>query len=337
MMANKIHSAALSLGRLHLSILCSCLICNALPALAQTEPMEECLRTEVLRAENGLKTVNELRADCATRNVGPDESPGFIPVMRSDTFLQGFPDTRQNTFFQPYKRNYITFGSMENADGGEPFSGQALDIKFELGMKFTLFPQIEELRWLTPLKFGYSQRSWWDIAESSAPFTEHNYNPEIFWDFTESLARPANRPRLHIVDVVGLEHQSNGLDGMDSRGWDRIYVQREFRLSEAWSWTFKYWHVVNLGDFNKDLEDFAGKGEITTHFDINNWMRIDLKTTQGRETSKINYQIDLIIPMTQWINSSFMLSYFNGFNEALISHDTKTSSLRAGFYFPLGF
>ena len=307
--------------------------------VAQTESLDECLRREVIRRENDTRTVSELRQRCAERESTPESADALIadsaPVVQQ--VQPRYDDAIENTFFLPYKSNYIVFGSMQNDDGSPPFSGQTLDIKFELGMKFSLFPQIEEFKALKPLKFGYSQRSWWDISESSAPFKEHNYNPEVFWDFTESLLRPSSTPRLHLVDYVGYEHQSNGLDGLDSRSWDRVYAQRELRLSEAWAWTIKYWHILNLGDFNEDIQDYLGQAEITTHIDLNNWANINIKTSKGHETETINYQVDLILPMSQWVNSRFVLSYYNGYGEALISYNKKTTSLRAGFYFPLGF
>jgi phospholipase A1 len=308
-------------------------------ALAQTSTIDDCLRTEVTRPENDARTVFELRTRCAERETSRESVDGLIADSAATVpvLLARYDETIENTLFMPYKNNYIVFGSMENDDGTAPFSGQSLDIKFELGMKFTLFPQIDELKFLSPVKFGYSQRSWWDISESSAPFKEHNYNPEIFWDFTEALERPSSRTRLHIFDYVGMEHQSNGLDGPASRSWDRVYGQRELRLSETWGWTLKYWHILNAGDFNDDIQDYIGQAEITTHIDVNNWANINIKTSKGRETETINYQVDLIFPMSQWVNSRFVLSYYNGYGEALISYNKKTTSLRAGFYFPLGF
>ena len=318
------------------------LLCSS-PAAAQSTSIDDCLREEVTRPENNARTVAELRTRCAEREPTREavdaliaDSVATLPVPVTSA-LPRLEQAPQNTFFQPYKNNYIVFGSMENDDGTAPFSGQSLDIKFELGMKFMLFPQIEELKFLAPVKFGYSQRSWWDISESSAPFKEHNYNPEIFWDFTEALARPSSRTRLHIFDYAGVEHQSNGLDSKDSRSWDRVYAQRELRFSEVWAWTFKYWHILNAGDFNDNIQDYLGQAEITTHIDLNNWANINIKTTKGHETETINYQVDLILPMSRWVNSRFVLSYYNGYGEALISYNRKTTSLRAGFYFPLGF
>lgn len=311
------------------------------PAYAQDSALEQCLQTQVLLPANDSSTVAQLRSHCINMLQTPaqetDESIALYPIADSHVLTFQYSEALRNSFFRPYKNNYISFGSMKNEDGSLPFSGSSLDIKFELGMKFGLFPVIDEFKALTPLKIGYSQRSWWDISEDSAPFKEHNYNPEIFWDFGEALAQPADHPRLHIFDLVGFEHQSNGLDGVRSRSWDRVYASRTLDFSEMWSWTFKYWKAMHLGEYNKDIEKYLGSAEIITEVNLNNWARINLKTLLGRESDKLSYQVDLIIPMSRWVNSRFFLSYYNGYGEALVSYNQKTSSVRAGFFFPLGF
>lgn len=312
----------------------------SLTAYADPAQIDSCLQEQVLKPENDTLRVGDLRALCTAifqENIGNDAQIVDSTAITANIRQYSVDNPPSNTFFEPYKNNYISFGSMEYKDKSAPFSGESLDIKFELGMKFRLFPQIEELEALAPIKFGYSQRSWWDISEASAPFKEHNYNPEIFWDFTENLAKPSSTQRLHIFDAIGLEHQSNGRDNLESRSWDRVYASRTLRLSEAWSWTFKYWQAMNLGDYNKDIEDYLGNAEITTHFDLNNWVQMDLKTLLGRKSDKLSYQLDIIVPMSRWINSRFYISYYSGYGEALISYDKESTSLRAGFYFPLGF
>lgn len=309
-------------------------------AHADISQLDACLQEQVLKSENDNFRVGELRTLCtAILETNPGDDAQIVDSTAISASFREFQyqNPLSNTFFEPYKNNYISFGSMDYDDESTPFSGESLDIKFELGMKFRLFPQIKELEGLAPIKFGYSQKSWWDISEASAPFKEHNYNPEIFWDFTENLAKPSQNTRLHIFDTAGFEHQSNGRDGFESRSWDRVYATRDLRLSEAWSWTLKYWHVMNLGDFNQDIEDYLGNAEITTHLDVNNWVRVDLKTLLGRKSDKLSYQLDVIVPMSRWVNSRFYISYYSGYGEALISYNKKSSSLRAGFYFPLGF
>jgi phospholipase A1 len=311
----------------------------SLTAFANPSRITTCLQEQVLKPENDTLRVGDLRALCTA--ILQDNKDDMLIVdstaLATNSGQESVDNSPRNTFFEPYKNNYISFGSMEYGDKSTPFSGDSLDIKFELGMKFRLFPQIEGLEGLAPIKFGYSQRSWWDISEASAPFKEHNYNPEVFWDFTENLAKPSSTPRLHIFDTIGFEHQSNGRDSLESRSWDRVYASRRLRFSEAWSWTFKYWQAMNLGDYNKDIEDYLGNAELTTHFDLNNWIQMNLKTLLGRKSDKLSYQLDLIVPMSRWINSRFYISYYSGYGEALISYDKKSTSLRAGFYFPLGF
>jgi len=302
--------------------------------VAQDAPLDDCLRTQVTRPENVARTVAELRRMCnaALASAATPEAGPAAPARRSSLATE-----LDNSYFQPYKNNYIVFGSMRNRDGEPPFSGQDLDIRFELGMQFSLFPHAAGFTLVEPIKFGYSQRSWWDISESSSPFKEHNYNPEVFWDFARAREVFGRESGVALLDQAGYEHQSNGRDGPESRSWDRVYVQKHFRYSEMFAWTVKIWDVVNLGEFNKDIEDYLGNVEITTHLDLNNWAKIELRTSKGDETSKISYQLDLSIPMTRWVNSRFFISYYDGYGEALISYDRKSRSLRTGFHFPLGF
>ena len=237
--------------------------------LVQGATLDDCLRAQVTRPENVARTVAELRRMCSTALASSVDIETVSSTLPSAPY-QALSSALDNPYFQPYKNNYIIFGTMRNRDGEQPFSGENLDIRFELGLQFSLFPHVRNFTFLEPLKFGYSQRSWWDIGESSAPFKEHNYNPEIFWDFGHARRIFGRETNISLLDQAGYEHQSNGRDGLESRSWDRLYVQKTFNYSEMLSWTLKAWDVVNLGDFNKDIEDYLGNFELTTHIDLNN-------------------------------------------------------------------
>jgi phospholipase A1 len=306
-------------------------------SLAQSGAVNACLQSEVLNTANLDKTVRELQTRCSLQaNVQQSDNIDSSNPIPTTPATNQRPSPVITGFFQPYKRNYITFGSMKKNNGGKAFSGNSLDIKFELGMKFVLFPK-ENSPLLAPLSFGYSQRSWWDIAESSAPFSEHNYNPEIFWDFASTRDTQAIDLGLHLIDKAGVEHQSNGLNGARSRSWDRAFMEREFTVSEAFSWKLKIWEILNVGEFNSDIEDYLGNASLGAKFNFNNWIDFEVTAMQGSKAEKISYQADLILPISQWVNSYFMLTYYDGFGEALISYNQKTRSMRAGFYLPLGF
>jgi phospholipase A1 len=294
---------------------------NAL-ALGSTD-YENCLLTLIADSTNAELRVQDLKGLCentaemlAVNEQSQREASG---VVAGPEPLQ-IPFGSFLGYFQPYKKNYFSFGSMKNQDGGDPFSGKTSDIQFQIGLKFALFEDSPLLDNLAPLYFGYSQKSWWDIAESSAPFKEHNYNPEVFWDFRETTA---TRYSLgdgirRFVDVIGYEHQSNGLDQFGSRSWDRIYAQREFKL----------------GEYNTDITDYLGNVELSTSYTLSDTVSASLTARQGHRTEKISYQLDLQTNW-KWMNGQFFLSYYDGYGEALISYNEKTRSLRAGVHFPI--
>jgi phospholipase A1 len=310
---------------------------NAL-ALGSTD-YENCLLTLIADSTNAELRVQDLKGLCentaemlAVNEQSQHEASG---VVAGPEPLQ-IPFGSFLGYFQPYKKNYFSFGSMKNQDGGDPFSGKTSDIQFQIGLKFALFEDSPLLDNLAPLYFGYSQKSWWDIAESSAPFKEHNYNPEVFWDFRETTA---TRYSLgdgirRFVDVIGYEHQSNGLDQFGSRSWDRIYAQREFKLGEKLGVNIKAWNVVNLGEYNTDITDYLGNVELSTSYTLSDTVSASLTARQGHRTEKISYQLDLQTNW-KWMNGQFFLSYYDGYGEALISYNEKTRSLRAGVHFPI--
>ena len=134
--------------------------------------------------------------------------------------------------------------------------------------------------------------------------------------------------------MIGYEHQSNGLDQLGSRSWDRIYAQREFKLGEKLEVNIKAWNVVNLGEYNTDITDYLGNVELTKSYPLSDTVSASLTTRKGRRTEKISYQLDLQTNW-KWVNGQFFLSYYDGYGEALISYNEKTRSLRAGVHFPI--
>lgn len=241
-------------------------------------------------------------------------------------------DSAPPRFFTPYKDNYLIAGQMRMDDGSLPFSGEELDIKFELGMTFSLFANSQAFEFLDPLRFGYSQRSWWNIAADSAPFTEHNYNPEVFWRFDQPERPMLGNPPF--VDVIGLEHQSNGLSGAESRSWDRVYVQKSVQLLPRLSVNVKLWSILNTESTNEDIRDYLGSGMLDINFHPNDRTVLRVRAIRGSNSSKISYQADVRYHRP-WLNSAFFISYYDGYGEALVNYNKKSQSLRAGLYFPL--
>ncbi len=310
-----------------------CLLVSLLAAksgLAQQDALDSCLLEQIKNPDNNALTVSTVRNLCENTVTTPSTELS-IPLAATPVQAQF------SEFFEPYKQSYLIFGSLQNKQGGEPFSGKTLDIRFELGMKFRLLPEREVYTGLEPLYFGYSQKSWWDIAEASAPFREHNYNPEVFWDFRKASSHNGFNFLGNFIDLLGFEHQSNGRGGAESRSWERLYAQRELALSDQFSLKLKAWNIVNQGKNNADIADYLGNASLQMTYRPNKRLDVNLSTIKGLDTGKISYQLDFIYNIPEWVNSHFLISYYEGYGEALISYNEKTKSLRAGLYFPIDF
>ncbi|MBT8440471.1 MAG: phospholipase A [Gammaproteobacteria bacterium] len=308
---------------------------------AQPGAMDSCLLNLLHQPQNNNLTALEIKQACQAQLL--DIQPAALTVSEADPGSLQQPNrvrpelARFNAFFEPYKDTYFIAGRMNGDDGYQPFSGDTADIKFALGLKFRLFPDLPVFDSLAPLYFGYSQKSWWDIAESSGPFREHNYNPEVFWDYSKTSNRNGFNFVGQLVDQIGFEHQSNGLDGSESRSWDRLYLQRDFQVTDRFNLEVKAWKDVNSENFNKDITDYLGNLKLSASYQPNERLVVNFKAQQGWETSKLSYQLDFVYRLPEWVNSQFMLSYYEGYGEALISYNQKTSSLRAGLFFPISF
>jgi phospholipase A1 len=278
--------------------------------------IDRCLQQRVLEPLNQHATIAELRTQCESELSTTDESGNQTPLR----------------FFRPYKDNYLVFGRMEMDNNSKPFSGETLDTKFELGLTFSLFEGRRDFQFLAPLHVGYSQKSWWNIAEDSAPFSEHNYNPEIYWLFNQP-----DRPLLGkfpFVDVVGFEHQSNGQAGIFSRSWDRSYVQKEFYLLPQLSVGLKVWNILRKDLTNDDIRDYLGNGMLSIMFQPNDRTNLRWRLMRGSKVETWSYVFDIYYRRPN-VNGAFFIQYQDGYGEAMISYNQKSKSLRAGFYFPL--
>ena len=77
-----------------------------------------------------------------------------------------------------------------------------------------------EQPWLSGFYFGYTQNSIWDLSSESKPFRDTSYRPSFFWKWERT-------DDATCVDGVrfGLEHESNGGDGANSRSINTVFVR----------------------------------------------------------------------------------------------------------------
>jgi outer membrane phospholipase A len=233
-----------------------------------------------------------------------------------------------------YKINYFTLNNW-------PANNDA-QVKFQFSVKYKFFDWDASL-WGRPLALylAYSQKSLWNVGQNSMPFEESNYNPETFLNYTMNTRGP-----VALRDVIlGLyEHESNGLAGPQSRGWNRFYaavrlgylplagqcaadpaqydhVELYLKVWHAYGYSDETSYLRSIGS-NETFLGFEGHGEVNLVLrDIifqGGWgNRIDMTSrVGGRRNFEFQYQQK--IPS---LNFSPYFQYWYGYDETLLRFD----------------
>jgi phospholipase A1 len=161
--------------------------------------------------------------------------------------------------------------------------------------------------------FAYTQTTFWDVAESSSPLKETNYNPEFFHIFGAPDGE-ADSGWSFSHWRLGAEHISNGMGGGASRSWNTIYLEPNLNYR---------WGLGALGSFREG-------GELTIAPRI--WYLIGRKGTEGTHG---NIQIDMnyMIAKLSYLDLHAYLQLWYGDGEYLLDYDKKTERVLVGIMF----
>ena len=82
--------------------------------------------------------------------------------------------------YQPYLGDIAAYQPMSFLVGTDPSKS-----KFQISFKYRFFnPEsdfVDSHPWVKGFYFAYTQTSFWDLKDSSAPFEDTSYKPELFW------------------------------------------------------------------------------------------------------------------------------------------------------------
>ena len=230
-----------------------------------------------------------------------------------------------NRFFSnlsPDEPLYIVFGWREGANA-----------KLQLSFKYRfLNPEgrlTEGVPFFSRIYFGYTQTTLWDLGEPSAPFYDTSYRPSLFYRH-EQLA-VWKKGRAWLWGQVGVEHESNGQGGEDSRSLNTIYVQPVLELDRAigsahLSVEPRLWAYVGDLSENPDIAEYRGYGRLRLAVTGRAEWQV-AATGQIGTSGKGSIQIDLTYPMDRILLRTFdaylYAQYFNGWSESLLSYDQR--------------
>lgn len=271
-----------------------------------------------------LCTVLEVRANAACYSGEEEESPGKKEKKRKEVVIRDtiseFESLRP---FGIYKDNYFVVGSSFSGGKITKYNSNA---KFQISLRHRLFQGFWNSRMY--MFITYTQKSYWDIFQKSAPFAENNYNPTLGFGYPLR-----NGKMIAGALLLQYEHESNGRDSIWSRSWNKISFMGVYGVSKNLNIQAKFWIPVALAKQNKNIIRYAGFGHVAVSYNDNDerFRCSALLTKRGGWNLNANITLEVAYRFFRGNNQYFFIQYHNGYGESLIEYDEFRNYLRVGF------
>lgn len=192
-------------------------------------------------------------AASTTPNIAAEESAGVDAAM---VVLAKPGDEPPLSVNEPL---YFVVGSSDE---------RSFDARFQLSFKYRPFdPGASVAQYfpaLSNLYFAYTQTSLWDLGADSSPFKDTSYRPAIYYKWSGS-----GRGGMPDDWSVGLEHESNGRDGEDSRSMNTVYVKPtwhfDFAQGRRLTLSPKFYQYLEKSD-NPDITRYRGYADFQARY-----------------------------------------------------------------------
>jgi phospholipase A1/A2 len=218
---------------------------------------------------------------------------------------------------------------------------QSPNAKFQLSFKYQFLnetsPHATNWPALKGVKLAYTQTSLWDLSSPSAPFFDTSYKPALLYAWDRVMG---GQERSHFrLDLQGgLQHESNGKGGVDSRSMNMIYLRPTFIFGRDDSFQLtlqpRVWGYLGGLNDNPDLDEYRGYVDLRAVVGWRRGLQLAALGRMGHEGNHTSLQLDLTYP-TMNLFSSFSVylqaQYFTGYGESLLRYNERTDSFRVGF------
>lgn len=203
---------------------------------------------------------------------------------------------------------------------------RGLDSRFQLSFKYRPFdPGARVAQYfpgLSSLYFGYTQTSLWDLGADSSPFKDTSYRPSLYyrWLGTGQGLKPAEWR-------AGIEHESNGRDGADSRSINIAFITPtwhfEFADSRRLTLSPRFYHYLEKSD-NSDIHRYRGYVDWQARFGRDDGAVLTALYRHGTGGYSAT-QLDFSYPVSDKLfgrTGTFVhLQLFEGYGETLIDYN----------------
>lgn len=210
------------------------------------------------------------------------------------------------------------------------------DARFQLSFKYRPFdPEARVAKFIpyaSNLYFAYTQTSIWDLGGESSPFKDTSYRPSIYYNWAES--GKGYNPNSW---KFGLEHESNGRDGSESRSMNIAFVQPSWNIdfSGGKQFTFmpRFYSYIEKSD-NRDMHHYRGYVDWIARYGRDDAAILTALYRQGTE-GYVQGQLDLSYPISDKIfgrTGTFLhFQLLGGYGETLIDYNrSRDTQLRVG-------
>ncbi len=213
--------------------------------------------------------------------------------------------------------------------------------RFQISFKYRFFNEngglARDLPGLQHLYFGYTQSSLWDLEADSAPFRDSSYRPSLFYRNDLIWTSAARDLRLGLQG--GLEHESNGREGLSSRSINTVFVRPTVKIGdpEAWHLTLGpkvYAYVDRTG--NPDIARYRGHADLFASVGHPEKWQFAATVRRGTDGAFGSSLLEATYPLRQVslgnLDGYFYFQYFNGYGESILDYNRRLpAQFRAGF------
>lgn len=324
--------------------LCLLLMMFVSVGLRATEAQPSNLECIVTQYQSG--GANQTLADVRSICDGQGEQD-YLP----ERFRQEQATQDQSYVITPHRQNYILPVTYNDRPNQAPFVAEAVfpdsvkpvkeeEAKLQLSFKIPLNYD-DLLVKHDGLYFGFTLKSFWQVynANTSRPFRETNYRPEIFYQ----APLPVQAWEGAFFTRVGFEHESNGRSQLLSRSWNRLYAGVGF-TRDNWVVYLQPWYRLPedekeddgdpmtppspTGDDNPDIHKFLGHYELNAVWKHDN---IEVSSQFRQNFNTGNGSVELGVSFPLWGRLKGYVQYYNGYGESMIDYDHRVNRIGMGF------
>jgi len=270
------------------------------------------------------------------------DARGFIErYLSSDFGLYAY----KTNFFLPYALADSAYPRWSESGivATDPVHDKRYETEFQISFKKPLSFDLMGLN--EAIVFAYTQKVWWQLYSSSAPFRETNYEPEIFISFPTPGSLDESTGLKGVT--LGYVHESNGRGGLQSRSWNRIYLGGVWQHGNLFT-SARVWYRLpeeaktsqydSNGDDNPDISAYLGYGDLNFSYlygrhQLNLMLRNNLRFhSDNRGAAMCTWSY----PMAYTEYSFWYLKLFSGYGESLIDYNRYVNKIAFGLSFSRG-